>query len=101
MNSLYQLWILGALDNTGTLTKLGRQMAEFPLDPPQCQMLIVSSEMGCTAEVLIIGETIKLDIHFCRVTVPNASLQCTPLLSPHIIPFIFSISQNNAGSLLS
>ncbi len=56
MNSLYQLWILGALDNTGTLTSLGRQMAEFPLDPPQCQMLIVSCQMGCSADVLIIGE---------------------------------------------
>ena len=55
MNSLYQLWILGALDHTGNLTSLGRQMAEFPLDPPQCQMLIVSSSMGCTAEILIIG----------------------------------------------
>lgn len=55
LNSLYQLWILGALDHTGGLTALGRQMAEFPLDPPQCQMLIVSCKMGCSAEVLIIG----------------------------------------------
>lgn len=55
LNSLYQLWILGALDHTGGLTPLGRQMAEFPLDPPQCQMLIVSCEMGCSSEVLIIG----------------------------------------------
>jgi hypothetical protein len=55
LNSLYQLWILGALDHTGTLTPLGRQMAEFPLDPPQCQMLIVSCQMGCSAEILIIG----------------------------------------------
>lgn len=56
LNSLYQLWILGALDHTGSLTPLGRQMAEFPLDPPQCQMLIVSSKMGCSAEILIIGK---------------------------------------------
>lgn len=55
LNSLYQLWILGALDHTGALTPLGRQMAEFPLDPPQCQMLIVSCQMGCSAEILIIG----------------------------------------------
>lgn len=56
LNSLYQLWILGALDHTGRLTSLGRQMAEFPLDPPQCQMLIVACQMECSAEVLIIGE---------------------------------------------
>jgi pre-mRNA-splicing factor ATP-dependent RNA helicase DHX38/PRP16 len=33
-NSMYQLWILGALDNTGALTQMGRKMVEFPLDPP-------------------------------------------------------------------
>ncbi|KAK7593066.1 hypothetical protein V9T40_007818 [Parthenolecanium corni] len=66
LNSLYQLWILGALDNTGTLTKLGRQMAEFPLDPPQCQMLIVSSSMGCTAEVLIIVSMLSVPSIFYR-----------------------------------
>lgn len=68
LNSMYQLWILGALDGTGELTALGRQMAEFPLDPPQCHMLIVSADMGCSAEVLIIGEpphtlTVKLLLH--------------------------------------
>jgi len=56
LNSMYQLWILGALDNTGSLTALGRQMAEFPLDPPLCQMLIVSEKMGCSADILIIGK---------------------------------------------
>lgn len=55
LNSLYQLWILGALDHTGALTSLGRQMAEFPLDPPQCQMIIISCQMECSAEALIIG----------------------------------------------
>lgn len=66
LNSLYQLWILGALDHTGVLTKLGRQMAEFPLDPPQCQMLIVSSQMGCTAEILIIVSMLSVPSIFYR-----------------------------------
>ena len=42
LNSMYELWILGALDNTGTLTKLGRNMVEFPLDPPLAKMLLIS-----------------------------------------------------------
>lgn len=50
---MYQLWILGALDNTGALTSLGRQMVEFPLDPPMSKVLIVSVEMQCSAEVLV------------------------------------------------
>lgn len=53
LNSMYQLWILGALDNTGALTGLGRQMVEFPLDPPLSKVLIVSVEMQCSAEVLV------------------------------------------------
>ena len=50
---MYQLWILGALDNTGSLTTMGRQMVEFPLDPALSKMLIVSCEMKCSAEVLV------------------------------------------------
>ena len=53
MNSMYQLWVLGALDNTGCLTTLGRNMVEFPLDPALSKMLIVSVEMGCSAEMLV------------------------------------------------
>ncbi|KAL0271520.1 UNVERIFIED_CONTAM: hypothetical protein PYX00_008588 [Menopon gallinae] len=66
LNSLYQLWILGALDNTGTLTTLGRQMAEFPLDPPQCQMLIVADRMKCTADILIIVSMLSVPSIFYR-----------------------------------
>ena len=54
LNSMYQLWILGALDNTGQLTKLGRKMVEFPLDPSLSKMLIVSEEMDCSLDILII-----------------------------------------------
>ncbi len=53
MNSMYQLWILGALDNTGSLTQLGRQMVEFPLDPALSQMLITSVSMSCSSEILV------------------------------------------------
>jgi hypothetical protein len=38
---IFQLWILGALDNTGQLTNLGRKMVEFPLDPSLSKMLII------------------------------------------------------------
>ena len=54
LNSMYQLWILGALDNTGGLSPLGRKMVEFPLDPPLAKMLIFAEELGCTHEILII-----------------------------------------------
>lgn len=34
ISALEQLYNLGALDEEGLLTRLGRKMAEFPLDPP-------------------------------------------------------------------
>lgn len=36
--------MLGALDNTGTLTQTGRTMVEFPLDPALSKMLIAGTE---------------------------------------------------------
>ncbi|KAJ3205103.1 DEAH-box RNA helicase prp16 [Entophlyctis luteolus] len=56
LNSMYQLWVLGALDNTGELTATGRKMVEFPLDPSLSKMLIVSTEMGCSSEILVSAE---------------------------------------------
>lgn len=65
MNSMYQLWILGAIDNTGGLTDLGRQMVEFPLDPALSKLLIVGSEMGCSNELLIIVSMLSVSsFHF-------------------------------------
>ena len=66
MNSMYQLWVLGALDNTGSLTPLGRNMEEFPLDPALSKMLIVSTEMGCSVEILTIVSMLSIPSIFFR-----------------------------------
>ncbi|KAJ5075069.1 pre-mRNA-splicing factor atp-dependent RNA helicase prp16 [Anaeramoeba ignava] len=66
LNSMYQLWILGALDNTGDLTELGAKMVEFPLDPPLSKMLIKSVELGCSAEILTIVSMLSVPSIFFR-----------------------------------
>jgi len=66
MNSMYQLWVLGALDNTGALTPLGRKMVEFPLDPPLAKMLIFADSLGCTYEILIIVSMLSVPGIFYR-----------------------------------
>jgi len=66
MNSMYQLWILGSLDNTGQLTDLGRQMVEFPLDPALSKMVIVSVEMQCSAEMITIVSMLSVPSIFFR-----------------------------------
>ena len=52
MRALEQLYALGALNDKAELTKLGRRMAEFPLEPMLCKTVIVSEKYGCTKEVL-------------------------------------------------
>ena len=67
MNSLYQLWILGALDNTGDLTTMGRRMVEFPLDPSLSKMLLFAHESErCSTEVLIIVSMLSVPSVFFR-----------------------------------
>ncbi|XP_076809587.1 pre-mRNA-splicing factor ATP-dependent RNA helicase PRP16-like isoform X1 [Clavelina lepadiformis] len=66
LNSMYQLWILGALDNTGQLTTCGRSMVEFPLDPPLSKMMITAVEMGCSSEILIIVSMLSVPAIFYR-----------------------------------
>lgn len=66
LNSMYQLWVLGALDNTGELTQLGRKMANFPMDPALAKMLIVSVERQCSAEVLTIVSMLSVPSVFYR-----------------------------------
>ena len=52
--SLEQLYALGALNDRGELTKLGRKMAEFPVDPMLSKTIIIAEKYGCTEEVVSI-----------------------------------------------
>jgi pre-mRNA-splicing factor ATP-dependent RNA helicase DHX16 len=47
MRALEQLYALGALNDKGELTKLGRRMAEFPTDPMLAKMIIISEDFKC------------------------------------------------------
>ncbi|KAJ7164640.1 pre-mRNA splicing factor [Mycena crocata] len=54
MRALELLYALGALNDRGELTKLGRRMAEFPVDPMLSKAIISSEKYVCTDEVLTI-----------------------------------------------
>ncbi|PAV24377.1 pre-mrna splicing factor [Pyrrhoderma noxium] len=66
LNSMYQLWVLGALDNAGDLTPVGRKMSEFPMEPSMAKMLIASVEYGCSAEMLTIVSMLSVPSVFYR-----------------------------------
>jgi pre-mRNA-splicing factor ATP-dependent RNA helicase DHX16 len=54
IRALELLYALGALNDRGELTKLGRRMAEFPVDPMLSKAIISSEKYSCTDEVLTI-----------------------------------------------
>ena len=54
ITALESLFHLGALDNEGLLTRIGRKMSEFPLEPAMSKVLLISVEMGCSEELLTI-----------------------------------------------
>lgn len=78
MNSMYQLWLLGALDNTGALTELGKKMVEFPLDPPLAKMLVMSELLGCTSEVATVVSMLSVPEVFYRPKVSTGSARLPP-----------------------
>ncbi|KAJ1643873.1 DEAH-box ATP-dependent RNA helicase prp22 [Coemansia erecta] len=59
--SLELLHSLGALDNEGLLTRVGRKMAEFPMDPELARALLASVELGCGEELLTIAAMLSAD----------------------------------------
>ncbi|KAJ2609896.1 DEAH-box ATP-dependent RNA helicase prp22 [Coemansia sp. RSA 1365] len=59
--SLELLHSLGALDNEGLLTRIGRKMAEFPMSPELAKALLASVEYGCSEEVLTIAAMLSVE----------------------------------------
>lgn len=66
IQALEMLFNLGALDEEGLLTRLGRKMAEFPMEPPMSKVLIASVDLGCSEEVLTIVSMLSAQNIFYR-----------------------------------
>lgn len=66
ISAMEQLYSLGALDEEGLLTKLGRKMAEFPLEPPLSKMLLASVDLSCSDEILTIISMLQAQNIFYR-----------------------------------
>ncbi|KAH0602679.1 uncharacterized protein H6S33_008329 [Morchella sextelata] len=64
IRALENLYALGALNDKGELTKIGRQMAEFPTDPMLAKSILAAATYGCVEEVLsiiaMLGESSSL-----------------------------------------
>lgn len=66
MRALEMLNYLGALDDEGELTKLGRQMAMLPIEPQMAKMLVASGTYQVPKEVATIVAMLSVPEPFIR-----------------------------------
>ncbi|PUU82695.1 P-loop containing nucleoside triphosphate hydrolase protein [Tuber borchii] len=66
LTALEELYALSALDDEGLLTRLGRKMADFPMEPALAKVLIASVDIGCSDEILSIVAMLSVQTVFYR-----------------------------------
>ncbi|KIW33365.1 uncharacterized protein PV07_00222 [Cladophialophora immunda] len=66
LTALEELYALSALDDEGLLTRLGRKMADFPMEPSLSKALIASVDLGCSEEMLTIVAMLSVQTVFYR-----------------------------------
>lgn len=64
--SLENLYYLGALDDNGYLTKLGKKMSNFPMEPNLSKILLTSINFNCTDDICTIVSMISVQNIFYR-----------------------------------
>ncbi|KAL8529450.1 hypothetical protein ACS0TY_006761 [Phlomoides rotata] len=60
LKALELLYALSALNKHGELTKMGRKMSEFPLDPMQSKMIVASDKYKCSDEIISIAAMLSI-----------------------------------------
>ncbi|XVF08987.1 hypothetical protein REPUB_Repub07fG0051400 [Reevesia pubescens] len=60
LKALELLFALSALNKLGELTKVGRRMAEFPLDPMLSKKIVASDKYKCSDEVISIAAMLSV-----------------------------------------
>ncbi|EPZ33410.1 Helicase-associated domain-containing protein [Rozella allomycis CSF55] len=66
MRALEILNYMGALDDEGDLTELGKMMSDFPVDPQLAKVLISSSKYKCVSQMLSIVSMLSIQNPFLR-----------------------------------
>ncbi|XP_020969244.1 pre-mRNA-splicing factor ATP-dependent RNA helicase DEAH1-like isoform X1 [Arachis ipaensis] len=60
LKALELLFALSALNKLGELTKVGRRMAEFPVDPMLSKMIVASEKYKCSDEIISIAAMLSV-----------------------------------------
>lgn len=66
LSAMFQLWLLGALNQEAHLTPLGAKMAHLPVDPSLSKMILLSDKLKCSEEVVSIVALLSVPALFYR-----------------------------------
>ncbi|KAK2975250.1 hypothetical protein RJ640_028002 [Escallonia rubra] len=60
-DALKQLYVIDAIDENGTVTSVGRTMAELPLEPSLSRTLIEADKLGCLSQALTVAAMLSVE----------------------------------------
>ncbi|CAM6103349.1 unnamed protein product [Calypogeia fissa] len=60
-DALRQLFMIDAIDTTGSITDLGKRMAALPLDPSLARALLAAEELGCLDQALTVAAMLSCE----------------------------------------
>ncbi|KAH6777513.1 RNA helicase family protein [Perilla frutescens var. frutescens] len=60
-DALKQLYLIDAIDEEGSITSLGRTMAELPLEPSLSRTLLEANECGCLSQALTVAAMLSAE----------------------------------------
>ncbi|KAG6398731.1 hypothetical protein SASPL_140200 [Salvia splendens] len=60
-DALKQLYLIDAIDDKGSITSLGRTMAELPLEPSLSRTLLEANECGCLSQSLTVAAMLSAE----------------------------------------
>ncbi|GLE03892.1 hypothetical protein PINS_up012803 [Pythium insidiosum] len=68
LDALHQLRVLDALDATGAVTRIGRLMAEFPLDPTLARAMVEALALDCADDMARVVAMLSVESVFAPTT---------------------------------
>ncbi|KAK1406053.1 hypothetical protein QVD17_42250 [Tagetes erecta] len=60
-DALKQLFLIDAIDENGTITSIGKTMAELPLEPSLARTLIEANEYDCLSQALTVAAMLSVE----------------------------------------
>ncbi|KAL8550628.1 hypothetical protein ACS0TY_009159 [Phlomoides rotata] len=60
-DALKQLYLIDAIDEDGSITSLGKTMAELPLEPSLSRTLLEANERGCLSQALTVAAMLSAE----------------------------------------